>query len=281
MMGDQVSFVEIINSQLNSDKAQLPVFNKTAMRIQNEIAKRDPDVRLIEKLIVSDQALTGEVLRVSNSSFYKGLQEITTIHQAVIRLGINEVSNMTTLITHKNQFRSKEPILNDIMRNLWRHAVGCAFGSHWLAGHCDLQGIKHESFFAGLLHDVGKLHILKIADSLKKNNGIGTQISNALLTEAMDSLHAECGSALMRHWNLPEKYCEIARRHHADEIDSKNLLMALVRMADKACHKLGIGLRKDPSLVLSATPESEVLRLSEVNLANLEIFLEDTHVVNL
>jgi HD-like signal output (HDOD) protein len=164
------------------------------------------------------------------------------------------------------------------MLNLWRHSVGCAIGSHWLATHCGLQGIKHESFFAGLLHDVGKLHILKIADNLKKNIGNGTQISNALLSEAMDNLHAKCGSALMRHWNLPEKYCEIAREHHTDEFDSKNLLLALVRMADKACHKLGIGLSKEPLLVLYATPESEVLRLSEVDLANLEIFLEDTQV---
>ena len=46
-MGDQVSFVEIINTQLKSDKAQLPVFNKTAMRIQNEISKKDPDVQFI------------------------------------------------------------------------------------------------------------------------------------------------------------------------------------------------------------------------------------------
>ncbi len=279
-MGDQVSFVDIINTQLKSDKAQLPVFNKTAMRIQNEIAKKDPDVRLIEKMIVSDQALTGEVLKVSNSSFYKGLQEITTIHQAVVRLGINEVANITALITHKNQFRTKDPLLDQIMQNLWRHAVGCAFGSHWLAAQCGLQGIKHESFFAGLLHDVGKLHILKIADNLKKTDGIGTQISNAFLTESMDSLHAECGSALMHHWNLPERYCEIAKGHHAEEFDPKNVLMAIVRMANKACHKLGIGLRKDPSLVLSATPESEALRLSEVNLANLEIFLEDNRVLN-
>lgn len=278
MMADQESFVDIINSQLNSDKAQLPIFNQTALRIQNEIAKCEPDVHLIEKLIVSDQTLTGEVLKVSNSPFYKGLQQITTIHQAVLRLGINEVSSITTFITHKNHFRSKIPILNDIMRNLWRHSVGCAIGSHWLAGCCGLQGIKHEAFFAGLLHDVGKLHILKIADNLKINDGTGPQISDTLLTEALESLHAECGSTLMHYWNLPEKYCEIARQHHADEFDAKNVLLVLVRLANKACCKLGIGLAKEPSIVLSATPESEMLRLSEVDLANLEIFLEDTHV---
>ena len=277
-MAEQKSFVDIVDSQLHSEETQLPVFNKTAMRIQKEIAKKDPDVNLIEKLIVSDQALTGEILKVSNSSFYKGLQEIATIHQAVVRLGINEVSNITTLVTHKNHFRSKDSVLNQIMRDLWRHSVGCAIGSHWLAGQCGLQGIKHESFFAGLLHDVGKLHILKIADNLKKNNGAGIQISNALLTEAMDNLHAECGSALMHHWNLPGKYCDIARDHHKEDFDSKNLLMALVRMSDNACHKLGIGMKKEPSLVLAASPEAEVLRISEVGLANFEIFLEDSHL---
>ena len=273
------SLVEIINSHLKSEKAQLPVFNKTALRIQNEIAKEEPDARLIEKLIVSDQAVTSEVLKVSNSSFYKGLQQITTIHQAVVRLGVNEISNIVTVITHKNQFRSKDPILNDVMRKLWRHSIGCAIGSHWLASHCGFQAIKHESFFAGLLHDVGKLLILKVVDELKNNNGTGMQVSNALLTEAMDSLHTDCGALLMRHWNLPEKYCEIAHGHHTAEFDSKNTLLAMVRMADRACNKLGIGLNNDSAIVLSATPESKMLRLSEVDLANLEIYLEDTHVL--
>ena len=270
------SFVDIVNSQLKSEKAQLPVFSKTAIRVQKEIAKKDADVNLIEKLIISDQALTGEILKISNSSFYKGLQDISTIHQAVIRLGINEVFNIIVLVTQKNNFYSKDEMLNGIMRELWRHSVGCAIGSNHLASLCGLQAIKHESFFAGLLHDVGKLHILKIADDIKKNNGSGIQISNALLTEAMDSLHTKCGSALMHHWNLPEKYCDIAKDHHNEDFDTKNLLLALVRMADKACNKLGIGLNKEPSLVLAATPEAEILRISEVKLANFEIFLEDS-----
>jgi HD-like signal output (HDOD) protein len=277
-MADQESFIEIVSSHLDSDKAQLPVFNAIALRIQNEIAKKEPDVRLIEKLIISDQALTSEVLKVSNSSFYKGLQEITTIHNAIVRLGINEVSNIVAIVTHKNHFHSKDPFLNEIMRNLWRHSVGCAIGSHWLAAHCGLPGIKHESFFAGLLHDVGKLLILKVADSLMKNNGTRIQMSNALINEAMDSLHADYGSSLMQHWNFPNKYCEIARDHHTEEFDSKNLLLVMVRMADKTCNKLGIGLNKDSSLILSTTSESKLLQLSEVDLANFEIYLEDTHV---
>ena len=190
MVQDQ-SFIEIVDKHLASSDARLPVFNTTALRIQQEIAKEEPDTRLIEKLVVSDQSLTAKVLSVSNSSFYKGLQQVATVRNAIVRLGINEVSNITTLVTHKYHFRSKDSVLNQIMRDLWRHSVGCAIGSHWLAGQCGLQGIKHESFFAGLLHDVGKLHILKIADNFKKNknnggdrhNGIGLDVVGRHLDE--------------------------------------------------------------------------------------------------
>ena len=137
--------------------------------------------------------------------------------------------------------------------------------------------MNHESFFAGLLHDVGKLLILKVTDNLKKNNGRDIHFSKALLTEAMDGLHAEYGASLMHHWNLPEKYCEIAQDHHSEKFDSKNLLLVMVRLTDMACNKLGIGLKKDASIVLSATREADELQLSEVDLANFEIYLEDAH----
>ena len=138
--------------------------------------------------------------------------------------------------------------------------------------------IKHECFFAGLLHDVGKLLILKVVGDLKKDNGAGLQITNALLAEAMDSLHEKYGAFLMQHWNFPERYCVVAQSHHAEEFDSKNLLLLMVRLADKACNKLGIGLSEASSLALMAMPETRSLNLTEMDMANFEIFLEDTKV---
>ena len=70
-MDQDQSFIEIVDRHLASSDARLPVFNSTALRIQQEIAKEEPDIRQIEKLIVSDQSLTAKVLSVSNSSFYK------------------------------------------------------------------------------------------------------------------------------------------------------------------------------------------------------------------
>ena len=277
-MQQDKSFIEIVDQHLASSDVRLPVFNTTAMRIQQEMANEEPELSLIEKLIISDQSLTAKVLSVSNSAFYKGLQQVSTVHNAIVRLGINEVSNIVMLITHENNFRSKDPLVNDIMRSLWRHSVGCAMGSNWLAKQCGLHAMAHEAFFAGLLHDVGMLFILTVIDDLKHSDELKSQPSDALLIEAMDTLHTNHGHSLMSNWNLPPKYSQIARDHHEEELDPNNLLLALVRLADKACCKLGIGLDEDPSLVLIATSEAEILHISEVDLARMEIMLEDSQV---
>lgn len=277
-MDQDKSFIEIVDKHLASSDARLPVFNATAMRIQQEIAKEEPDLRLIEKLIVSDQSLTAKVLSVSNSSFYKGLQQVSTVRNAIVRLGINEVSNIIMLVTHENNFRSKDPFVHGILRKLWRHSVGCALGSNWLAKQCGLRALAHEAFFAGLLHDVGMLFILTVMDDLKHSNKLKAQPSDALLVEAMNTLHTNHGYSLMSHWNLPQKYSTIARDHHQEECDPNNLLLALVRLADKVCCKLGIGLEEDPSMVLVATSEAEVLHIAELDLARMEIMLEDSQV---
>jgi HD-like signal output (HDOD) protein len=277
-MPEQESFIQIIEKQLGSSNTRLPVFNATALRIQQEIAREEPDIRLIEKLIVGDQSLTAKVLSVSNSSFYKGLTQVDTVRSAIVRLGIKEVSNIVILVTHENNFRSKNPLVNELMRQLWRHSVGCAMASNWLAKKCGLNALAHEAFFAGLLHDVGKLFILTVIDDLKHSNELEIRPTDTLLIDAMDSLHTSHGFALMVRWNLPQKYCNIVRDHHMEEFDPKDLLQTLVRLADKACLKLGIAMVKDPELVLAATPEAESLRVSEVNLAQLEIMLEDSQV---
>jgi HD-like signal output (HDOD) protein len=94
----------------------------------------------------------------------------------------------------------------------------------------------------------------------------------------MDHLHTGRGYMLMKRWNLPEKYAQVARDHHQDALDAENYLALTVRLADKACNKLGIGLRRDSGVILIAAPEAKELHLSELDIAKMEIMLEDSQV---
>ena len=278
-MEAESSLVGMIDHFVASKKVKLPAFNATALRVQKEVAKAEPDSRLIEKLIVSDQSLTGEVLSVSNSSFYKGLTQVATVRDAIIRMGNIEVSNIVSLVALQHNFQSKIPAMHKIMGKLWRHSVGCAIGANWLARQTGFQDLAHETFIAGLLHDVGKLYVLKVVDDMKASGEIENLPPDTVIDELMQQLHTEQGYALMAQWNMPEKYCQVARDHHLAEFDGSNFLLVLVRLANQVCHKMGIGLIEDPSIILMETPEAAQLQLSEMDLARLEVRLEDSQVV--
>jgi HD-like signal output (HDOD) protein len=278
-MQTERSLVGMIDQFVASKTVKLPAFNATALRIQKEVAKEEPDSRLIEKLIVSDQSLTGEVLRVSNSSFYKGLTQVATVRDAIIRMGNIEVSNIVSMVALQHNFRSKNQTIHKIMGKLWRHSVGCAIGANWLAREAGFQALAHETFIAGLLHDVGKLYVLKVVDDMKASGEIKKLPSDTVIDELMQQLHTDQGYTIMTNWNLPEKYCRVARDHHLTELNGNNLLLVLVRMANQVCHKMGIGLIEDPSIALMETPEAAQLQLSEMVLARMEVRLEDSQVV--
>ena len=275
-MNEKRGFLDIINEHLASEKTRLPVFNQVGLRVQREVAKEDPDVSKIEKLIVCDQALTSQVLKTANSSFFRGMKEVSTVRDAIARLGTKQISNLIILVTQHENFRSRDPFVRELMGKLWRHSVGCAIGSLWLAKQCGFSTLLHEAFVAGLLHDAGKLFLLTVIEDIKRSGNTDFQLSHELVNEVMNSLHTEQGYLLLKNWSLPETYCEVAREHHNEELDSNNLLLVGVRLVDQACNKAGIGLFQDPSLVLAATPEAQVLGLSDLALAELEIKLEDS-----
>jgi len=275
-MQNDRSFLEIINEYQESDEILLPVLDEIAVSIQQEVAKNDTDINLIEKLICNDPSLTSQVLKTANSTFYKGLSKVSTVLNAIVRLGASEVSNIVMFVTQKKNFYSKDPFCRDIMEELWRHSTGCAVGAQWIAKESHSQALSHEAFTAGLLHDIGKLFLIKVVEMINLSEKTDKKPSKELLNEVMFSFHAERGYSLLKKWNLPEIYCDIARDHHSEDFDSNDILMVIVRLVNKACNKLGIGLNKDPSIVLAATPEANVLGLSELFLAKLEITIEDS-----
>ena len=139
-----------------------------------------------------------------------------------------------------------------------------------------MRGVADETYLAGLLHDVGKLYLLKSIENLVKAGVINSLFDDELILEIFEAMHVEQGYRMMQHWNFPVMYCEVIRDHHAEEWDTVNKMLAIVRFANMACHRVGLGLKREPDLVLIKTQEAEILDITDTQILELEAMLEET-----
>ncbi|MDO9581981.1 MAG: HDOD domain-containing protein [Desulfomicrobium sp.] len=274
-MNEAKSFIEILKEHVSSEKAQLPAFNRTGLAIQQEMARPDPDMQVIEKQILRDPALCGQLLKVANSAFYRGMVEVTTVRNAMVRLGLSEVSNLVVLLTQKQSFNTQDPFIREYMDQLWVHSVACALGAKWIAKECRLPSKMNEAFFAGLLHDIGKAFLLMAIAELKKSGQIADNVPQTFVEEVLDTLHQSLGAQLLKSWNLPEIYCTVAEHHHDESMDGQDIVLPIVSLANKVLAKAGIGIMHTPDIDLATSPEAIQLDLSEIKVAELELTVED------
>ena len=270
-------FVEVIKEHLESESLNLPMFHPIALKLQGILTTKDFTIEQVVALIIKDQALTSQVLRLANSAFFSGLAKVTTITEAVVRLGAREIASVAMLASQQNSYNNLTlPELKSHSQMLWRHAIGSAIGSRWLCERTGYKQLAQEAFIAGLLHDIGNLLILKVLDGIQLSDSGAKPMSRELTTEIMVAMHADTGYELMEKWNLPELYCTIVRDHHKEQSDTSNVLLSMVRLVDDTCRKLGLaGTPPEPNLMLAATFEAQGLGIKEIMLAELEIMIED------
>jgi HD-like signal output (HDOD) protein len=248
---------------IESGSLSLPVYDPVVLKLQEAIANQTTDISEIERLIISDQALAAEVLKASNSPFFCGLSPVRTIRNAIVRLGTQQVRRLVILASERTKYSAHHPDLHRMLKELWRHASTAALASQWLSKRLRSTGIEEICFLGGLLHDIGKLVILRAVDEIKKNEDVNLQISGKNLKDILQTAHCQIGHRMLQDWNVPEIYCQIARDHHSAEIPSGDLPLAIVRLANEGSRKLGLGLDPDSSLVLAETLEATLLQVGE------------------
>ncbi|MCB1755170.1 MAG: HDOD domain-containing protein [Gammaproteobacteria bacterium] len=272
-----ISLQELIAAELSSSDFQLPVFNEVALKLQNALGDEDITIDDIEALIMEDPALAGQILRMANSAFYKGLGEIDTIKRAILRLGSEQVASMAMLASQKQAYSSDNRQIAAYMETLWKHSFVSAVGCKWVAQHGGFASDASVAFLSGLLHDVGKLVILKVVEQIQQQNGPSGGISDEAILEIIESpLHTECGYQLMKAWNLPEPFDLVVRDHHDKDSEQHQILLAIVRLMNQVSESMGFSVRNDKDVMPAASEEAQLLGLSEIELAELEIFIEDT-----
>lgn len=265
-----------IKRLLSNQPAELLVFHPVAMKLQEMLAEENFTIEEVIRLINDDPSLATQILKLANSSYYAGRARVETIKDAVVRLGAQQVSNLALAVSQASLHASDNPVLDRFMTDLWHHSHACAIGCRWVAEHAGMRHLAEQAYMSGLLHDVGKLYLLKAVERLTKNGVATVALEGEMMLEIFAELHAEQGARILRHWSLPELYCTVAADHHLEARDPDNQVLAIARLVNAACREAGLSLSSEPAVPLTTLPELADVGLSDLECAELAVVLEDT-----
>ncbi len=223
-----------------SDEAELASLPDIFTRIVEAINSPSSSASHIAEVISKDVSLSAKLLKLVNSPFYGFPQKIDTLSRAVTIIGSNHLTNLALGISVITLFQDIPPEYLD-MEKYWRHCVHCGILARLLAGQTRLRN-EERFFVAGLLHDLGRLLLLKNAASHYRHvlNMAGPRSSPtwALERRVLGFDHCSIGSQLMERWLFPSELQSAVAGHHSPSQSGMSQEACVVHVANVAAHAL-------------------------------------------
>lgn len=207
---------------------------------------RDPDCtpRQIAAVIEQDVKLTTEVLSMSNSAAFSSGRPISSLPQAIVRLGFRQCTNLI-LTSCVSSLMKRLPLEQEWIRELlWRHSftTASACGHINRVFNLDFGG---EEFTAGLLHDLGRLllavaepSVFPDADPLEFQE---QEDPRKLERDVLGTDHCCCGAWFALRAGLPEGLAAAILFHHdIHAAPTAQKLAATVAAADHIANHLQV-----------------------------------------
>jgi putative nucleotidyltransferase with HDIG domain len=219
----------------NLIKTGLPPLPASIIRISTLIADVNNSAQRIADAISLDPVISSRILSLANSPIYALHGTITNLSEAVTVVGNNAIAEQLLVCGLSDAFGRK--ILDSPTgRSIWIHSLATALMASAICRQAKLRGAE-EAFSCGLLHDVGKLILLRAdapfySDLLKSGEEVGDISVIEKRTLGFD--HAELGAAAGISWKLPGPVCHMIRYHHEPGKTTAGVALAhVLRTADE------------------------------------------------
>jgi HD-like signal output (HDOD) protein len=203
------ALVEELEGCLTLDKLELPSLPEVALKIRRALADDGVSIAEIGRLIGTDPALAARILKTANSAlFYRGTKPITSLHDAVARLGHKMVRNVALSFAAQQVFIGYgSQQLRSYVSGIWQHSVHVAALAHMLA-RIRTQSNPDDAFLAGLLHEIGKLYIL-----MRAKDNAEMLSAEAAFQAVLAAWHPRIGRAVLETWEVSSELAVAVGEH--------------------------------------------------------------------
>ena len=237
------SGTKIDPSELIRNKIKLPSLPIIFDQINEAISDPGSSATHVANIINKDSSLSARLLKIVNSAFYGFPSRIDTISRAVAIIGTKQLSILALGTSALAVFKDIPSDLID-MRSFWKHSIACGIIARIISSYKN-NTTTERFFLAGLLHDIGRLIILKYLPLEAKEALLRANRTNSLLCKTEEDVtgfsHALIGSMLVKEWKLPAILENAVRYHHACSECQSPLEPAVVHLSDIITNALGIG----------------------------------------
>jgi len=216
---------------------ELPPYPAVALRVQEALGRPESGLDEVARLVGADAALAAGVLRCANSPLYRRGAAATTLTQAIIRVGAQEVLRLLLASCLASHAHAAGP-LAPLRRMVWIEGLCGAALCQELARLRGLQ--QEEAFLVGLLHDFGKIVACASLEKLVERRGENARFPLEDWQALLDRHHVALGASLAARWQLPALLSDLIANHHGEASSSaeRAALLDLVRMSDQIVTQL-------------------------------------------
>ena len=171
----------------------------------------------LKRIILEDQAITAKVLSLANSAAYGQEKRVTDVARAVVIVGFHTVYQLAAGASLANSL-GKDLTSSELdLFEFWKYSVACGESARRVA-EISGYGAKEQAYMFGLLHDLGKLILLRLfkaeyEDVLFMARAEGQPLHEAELAR-FEFDHTDAGRWLGQQWKLPGKILPAITFHH-------------------------------------------------------------------
>ncbi|MDQ7005689.1 MAG: HDOD domain-containing protein [Acidobacteriota bacterium] len=270
---EEVLFRHSLSRAIYLGEYDLPILPQAAAQVMELSTNPRAEVGDYVTVIESDHSLVRAIVDTANSSFFASLSGSATLEQAIVRIGLRQVDQITMIHALRSKvFRVAG--FEEMTQRVVKHSLASAVAARVVA---EALGEPHsQAFLGGLFHDVGKLVILGLVGQVQRK--LDWAAPHELVESAFDAYHVFTGSSLCTHWNFPEALSRgIANHHDPDQAAAQRLDQAIY-LGNLLAHSLAAGdgssvcAPEDPVLVAAAWTPARLEEIRADVLKHLEAY---------